>query len=159
ALVDLTVAVVVLAVAGLGRGLHVLVADDAAVLARGGARRADALQAGVARLAALGVALVDLAVAVVVEPVAQLDAGLLVLVADGRHGQSGVGAGRADPLLPGFAARGAAGVALVGLAVAVVVEAVADLGRGQLVRVADEEAAHARGGARRADPEQAGVAR
>src|SRR5205807_2411665 len=80
--VDLAVAVVVEAVSGLGRGQLVLVAGDGAVGARRRARGADTEVARVARRVAAGVPVVDHAVAVVVEPVARLRRGLLVLVAD-----------------------------------------------------------------------------
>src|SRR5439155_145027 len=80
ALVDHAVAVVVVVVAGLGARLDVLVTGDGAVGARGGARAAHALEAGVAGLVATGVVVVDLAVAVVVLVVAGLGARLDVLV-------------------------------------------------------------------------------
>jgi hypothetical protein len=49
--------------------LRVLLTDDRAAYARRRARRADARQAGVARLSAAGIAFVDLAIAVVVDAI------------------------------------------------------------------------------------------
>src|SRR5262249_34048034 len=149
-------AVVVDPVARFRPGLHVLHALDRSGAAERGPGRAHPRLAGVARASAAGVALVDLAVAVVVEPVAQLRRGLHALGA----GDRGVGASEdavvADPGQAGGAGPAAAGVALVDLAVAVVVLAVADLGGGLHVLGAGERAVRAQGGPGAAD---AGLAR
>src|SRR5690606_21248085 len=86
--------------------------------------------------AAAGVVLVGLAVAVVVEAVAGLARGLRVLLADDLAAAAGLGARGTDAAQAGAAGRAAAGVVLVGGAVAVVVEAVALFGRGRDVGLA-----------------------
>src|SRR5690606_34072983 len=139
AVVGDAVAVVVEAVAGLGRGPRAALADEHAAAAK---LRAERALAGVdaARGAALRVALVDAAVAVVVLAVARLG---------GRHrlsdaGERAAGAAerprRADADVAAAEAA-AVGVALVDRAVAVVVGAVAGLGRGVGAARAHERAA------------------
>lgn len=125
--------------ADLGRGLHVLNALDGAVLAGLGALGTDALEPRVAGRAATGIALVDAAIAVVVEAVAGLVDGLtrlgiagdaeMILGTDvGTVGQALTEAEGTD--LPQL------GEGLVGLAVAVVVELIAQL----LLRLGDLDA-------------------
>src|SRR5262249_1205296 len=120
------VAVVVEPVADLGVGLHELHAGDHACDAVLDARGADALVTRVARGAAAGIAVVDLAVAVVVLAVAHLDVG--------GQGVTDVGlpvlAGRHDVQALAEAAADRA-KAVVDLAVAVVVDAVAGPGGGE----------------------------
>src|SRR6185503_18178658 len=140
AVVDRAVAVVVEAVAGLRGRLRVLVAGDLPRRARRGARAAAAELAGAAARAAAGVAVVDHAVAVVVDAVAGLRARLRVLVADDGDALAHGRARRADALEPGVAEEAAAGVAVVDRAVAVVVGAVAGLRGGLHVLQADDGA-------------------
>src|SRR5262249_56880018 len=103
-----------------------------------GARVAGPGQSGGAASAAG--ALVGATVAVVVEPIAGLGGRRDVANADQRPALALARAGRADAELPRVAGDAAAGIPLVGLAVAVVVAAVAPLGRGSPRRRAADRA-------------------
>src|SRR5690606_26475908 len=125
----------------------------AAALLRAGA--ADPGLAGGARRPAPGVAVVDLAVAVVVEAVAGLGRG-----GDGGDALDDSRRARPGPFgtdarHPGVAGTPGLGIAVVGLAVAVVVEAVAQLRRGGDVGQAHHGSRLARGGPGRADARHA----
>jgi hypothetical protein len=146
-LVDFAVAVVVVAVAGLGRGGEVREADEFALIADVVAGGALAPLTGRAPLIESGVVLVDLPVAVVVGAVTHLRARLSDGVADERAGFAGLPA-RGTCALPARIARlAAARIALIDLAITVVVEPVADVRRegielhaGQRARLAVENA-------------------
>ena len=128
AVVGRAVAVVVEPIAGLGSRLGVGHALQRAADALLGPARTDALLAGAANVAASGVAVVDRAVAVVVQPVASLDRGLVVLLADDVAVLAMLRPHVADPRLTGRADAAALGIAVVGGSIAVVVEVVAELG-------------------------------
>src|SRR5262249_36967111 len=153
------VAVVVEAVAGLDGGLLVLSAAEAAGLAVQGAGRADTGVAGVARPAATRIDRDGRADGVGVEAVGGLAGGLLVLGAGNGARLAVQGAGRADTGVAGAAGRAAPRIAVVDRAVAVVVEAVANLDGRLLVLDAGQAAGLAVQGAGRADAGVAGVAR
>ena len=160
AVIDGTVAVVVDAIAGLG--LRRLVGDTGvgARDAGGEALRADAGSAGVAGDAAARVAIVDGAVAVVVEAIAELGGEREHLADAAREAadRAGLNAGAADAHARGrghavVAGAGdrSAGRIFVGAAVAVVVEAIAALEARRPQRLADNAAGGADGGSLRAD--------
>src|SRR5690606_5382737 len=126
--VGLAVAVVVERIAAhLGAGRGVGDALQAAALAWLRAGAAHAELSGVARGPATRIAFVDHAVAVVVEAVAALAGGRADGHAVEHAAHALLNAGAADPQLPGAARAAAAGVAVVDHAVAIVVDAVADL--------------------------------
>ena len=79
--VDLSVAIVVFAVAEFGGGFICLVADEFAVFAGVGTTAADSRLSGVTRLSILGEGFIGLSVAVVVFAVAEFGRGLTFLFA------------------------------------------------------------------------------
>src|SRR5262249_14878909 len=157
-LVDRSVAVVVEPIARLDDGRVRLGAVDRPALAMVHARAADAGIARVASPAAPRIAVVARAVAVIVEAVAGLRDRRCIRHAHDRAALAVVDTGRADAGLAGAAARAAAGIVLVGLPVAVVVQRVAGLGLRQDVLDAGEAPVLALLRARTAHPEEMRVA-
>jgi hypothetical protein len=157
ALVRRAVTVVVEAVADLVARHSDGVALDGAVATHGPAVGADAASAGVAPLIALGVALVDLIVTVVVEAIAELGRrqaiGHALDIALDTVGQTG-GAGAAEPGCTGHAPLR---VVLVDLTIAVVVDGIADLGPRHADLKTEQAAGAAVREARRASARLAGI--
>ena len=140
-LIDGTVAVIVLAVASLVVGQGAAPAADLALHAGGAAESAGALLAGHrAGKAAAGVLLVDGAIAVIVAQIAGVGRGAKVGLADEDATLAAVDAGRTQAELAGVADAVEPGVALIGEAIAVIVDAVAGLFDDRSVRAADEPA-------------------
>ena len=124
-LVDLTVAVVVQAVADLVAGRDLRLTDEGPGLTAQPAPGADAGRVALARIADAGDALVYEPVAVLIDAVTLLGARIVEALTDDLAALALGDALGAQPRLAKVAGRAGAGIALVDLAVAVVVEAVA----------------------------------
>jgi hypothetical protein len=157
AFIDLAIAVVVDAVTDLVGGLVILDALEATTYAVACTRRTDTRKPRVTGSAAAGIVFVDLAIAVVIEAVADFGGG--GIIADALKGTvDAVSRTRStDTRLPGVTCRATAGISFIDLAVAVVIEAITDLGGGVVIADALEVGIDALGCACCADPRLTGI--
>ena len=159
AIVDGAIAIVVETVAAFRIGENRLSTYERTSRTRRDARRTQSQLTRATRHAAARIALVDRTVAIIVETVANLDARVVVAVARNATVRARRRTGRANAILACIARQTAAGIAIVHGTIAIVVEAVARLGRCGRILIAHDAASRTRRRTRRANALQAGIAR
>jgi hypothetical protein len=140
AIVGGAIAIVIEAVACLGGRIVVAIASDHAVRTRRRSSRANAALSGAARQSAARVAVVDGAIAIVIEAVARLGGRIVVAIADDCAARARRRSSGANALLASRANQAAAWIAIVGSAVAIVVEAVAGFRARRRILIAHDAA-------------------
>jgi hypothetical protein len=148
-----------LAVANFIRGHDWLRANDGTSRTCGETRRTHAGYTGIARNAAAGITFVNRCVAIVVEPIANVGARVVVAIARNHAVRARRRTSCTNTILTRIARNAATRVVIVHDAVAIVVEAVARFSRRIVVAIARNRAVRARCRARSANAALAGIAR
>lgn len=143
-MIDGTIAVVIESVAHVGAWILIAIANDHAHGARSRSRRTNARLSGATPEATARIAIVDNTIAVIVEAVASFGCWEYRLCTNDSPGRTGGDARTAQPGQTGITSDTAAGITFVDGAVAIIIDAVANLGRRIIVAIADDGAARAR---------------
>lgn len=127
--IKLSVAIVIEVVANLGCGIEIAVAHESTARARRRSRRTNAGLTRRARNSTAGIAVVDAAIAIVIESVAHFRARILISIAHEHTHRARRRTGGTNARLARVACYAAARVAVISRPVAIVIEAIASFGR------------------------------